>query len=233
MEELLQEIGLTKNEAKIYLKLLEKGNCSAGLIAKFTGIHRRSVYDSLDRLIKKGLIGYIKNNNKKSFEAVNPERLVNYVKEKENSILEVVPKLKELQNKVKEPQETTFFKGKYGLRTIFEDQLSSKEVLILGASKVAVKLMPYYIHWYTKKRIEKKIKLKIITTKDQDIKKVKLSEIRYLNEKYSNPSAINIFDDKVAIILWSEKNPIAILIKNKEIADSYRKYFEIMWSIAK
>lgn len=233
MEELLQEIGLTKNEAKIYLKLLEKGTSSAGLIAKFTGIHRRSVYDSLDRLIKKGLIGYIKNNNKKSFEAVDPEKLVNYVKEKENSVLEIVPKLKELQNKVKQTQETTFFKGKYGLRTIFEDQLSSKEVLILGASKVAVKLMPYYIHWYTKRRIEKKIKLKIITTNDQNIKKVKLSEIRYLPEKYSNPSAINVYGDKVAIILWSEKNPIAILIKNNEIADSYRKYFEIMWNIAK
>jgi len=184
-------------------------------------------------LIKKGLIGYIKNNNKKSFEAVDPEKLVNYVKEKENSVLEIVLKLKELQNKVKQTQETTFFKGKYGLRTIFEDQLSSKEVLILGASKVAVKLMPYYIHWYTKRRIEKKIKLKIITTNDQNIKKVKLSEIRYLPEKYSNPSAINVYGDKVAIILWSEKNPIAILIKNNEIADSYRKYFEIMWNIAK
>jgi len=59
-----------------------------------------------------------------------------------------------------------------------------------------------------------------------------LVEIKYLPKEFSSHTAINIYADKVAIILW-EENPFAILIKNKSIAESYRKYFSLMWNIAK
>ena len=64
------------------------------------------------------------------------------------------------------------------------------------------------------------------------IKKIPLSEIKYLPNKYENPVAVNIYDDKTAIILWA-KEPIAIVIKNKEIAAGYKSYFELMWKIAR
>ena len=45
--------------------------------------------------------------------------------------------------------------------------------------------------------------------------------------------AINIYGEKVAIILWSKENPFAITIKNKGISEGYRKHFELLWRIAK
>ena len=63
--------------------------------------------------------------------------------------------------------------------------------------------------------------------------RIPFAEIRYLPEKYSGPAATNIYGDKVAIILWSKENPLAIVIKNKEIAESYKKFFELMWRISK
>jgi len=57
--------------------------------------------------------------------------------------------------------------------------------------------------------------------------------VRFLPEKYSNPVSINIYSDKIALILWSREEPLAILIKNKEISRGYRKYFELLWKIAK
>jgi hypothetical protein len=44
---------------------------------------------------------------------------------------------------------------------------------------------------------------------------------------------VNIYRDKVAIILWNEENPIAIVIKNKDISEGYKKYFEMTWKISK
>ncbi len=43
---------------------------------------------------------------------------------------------------------------------------------------------------------------------------------------------MNIYGNKTAIILWAEK-PIVIAIREKEIADSYRNHFELMWKLAK
>ena len=62
-ETALEKAGLTKIESKVYLSLLDLGPSLAGQISKHSGIHRRSVYDALDRLAEKGLISYIVKNN--------------------------------------------------------------------------------------------------------------------------------------------------------------------------
>ena len=153
------------------------------------------------------------------------------MKEKENLILPLIVGLKERYSKTKEKEETNFYKGKEGLKTVFEDQLNSKEVLILGASAKAYDVLQFYFHWYDKKRKEKKIKARIIA-EDRKIKRIPLSEIRYLPEKYASPVAVNIYGEKTAIILWA-KEPIAIVIKQKEISEGYRNYFELLWKMAK
>jgi len=226
-KEILQKLGLTDNEARVYLALLELGPSLAGQISRKTGIHRRNVYDITERLIKKGLIGYIIKNNRRLFEAVNPERLKEVLREQQQELEESMPNLTLLYKKTKEKQETNFYKGIEGLKTIFQDQLETKEILILGASSSAFEILPFYFKWYDKDRVKRKIKVRIIANKDFN-KKIPLADIRYLPEKYANPLAINIYGDKVAIILW-KKPPLAIVIKEQEIAESYRKYFELMW----
>jgi sugar-specific transcriptional regulator TrmB len=233
MTEELKQAGLTENESKIYLALIELGPSLAGGIARKTGLHRRTIYDTIEMLIQKGLVGYIKENNRKLFQAANPERLLEIIKEKENLLSPIIQSLQLKYNSTKEKEETNFYKGKEGLKTIFEDQLSSKEILILGASPLAYETLQFYFKWYDKTRKQKNIKTRIIAT-DKKIKKSKipLAEVKYLDEKYSNPVSVNIYNDKTAIILWA-KQPIAILIKNKEITNAYKTYFELMWKIAK
>jgi len=228
---ILIELGLTNKEAEVYLSLLELGPSLAGQISRKTGIHRRNIYDITERLIKKGLIGYILKNNRKLFEAANPQRLKEILEEKQQALQESMSDLIFLYQKTKEKQETNFYKGIEGLKTVFQDQLNCKEILILGASQSAFEILPFYFKWYDKDRVKRKIKVRIIANKSFN-KKIPLSEIRYLPQKYANPLAINIYGNKVAIILW-KKAPLAIVIKQEEIAESYRKYFELMWKIAK
>ena len=52
----IREAGLTENESKVYLALLDLGPSLAGQISRKTGMHRRTVYDTTEMLIKKGLI---------------------------------------------------------------------------------------------------------------------------------------------------------------------------------
>ena len=234
MKTQLHEAGLTENESKIYVALLELGPSNAGLISRKTGLHRRVVYDTIEMLIKKGLVGYILKNNKKLFQASNPEKILDNIKEKEESIAQILPQMLTLYTQTKEKEETNFYKGKNGLKTVFEDQLSSKsEIKILGASPIAYEILQFYFKWFDQKRVKARIKTKIIFNETMKKPKIPLSDIRYLPEKYSSPLAVNIYGDKVALILWSKENPLAIVIKNAEISQGYKKHFELLWKIAK
>ncbi|MBI2148560.1 helix-turn-helix domain-containing protein [Candidatus Woesearchaeota archaeon] len=104
-EKILEEIGLTKNETKIYLNLLKIGSTTTGNIIKETGIHTSKVYDGLERLMHKGLVSYVIISNVKYFKAVDPERLIDFLEDKKNAInkqeeeiKKIIPKLKLKQN---------------------------------------------------------------------------------------------------------------------------------------
>lgn len=233
--EVLKQFGLTHNEALIYQALLELGPSLAGQISRKTGLHRRTVYDTTEMLIQKGLIGYILKNNRRFFEAASPEKFLDIIKEKENLINNSLSEMMLLYTKTQEKQETNFYKGKQGLKTVMEDQLKqgTKEILILGASPLAYEILEFYFKWFDVKRRKQKIKARIIFNKSDKKPRISLAEIKYLPKKYTSPLAVNIYRDKVAIILWSKDNPIAIVIKNKDVSEGYKKYFELMWRVAK
>ena len=237
MKEQLKEIGLTENESKVYVSLLELGPTNAGLISRKSGLHRRVVYDTIEMLIQKGLVGYIVKNNVKLFQASNPIRILEIIEERKNKIEEVMPKMLDFYIKTREKEETNFYKGKNGLKTVMEDQLDSsknnKEILIIGGSPIAYEILQFYFKWFDKRRVENKIKVKVIFNKTDKKLNISFSEIKFLLDKYTSPLAVNVYGDKVALILWSKENPLAIVIKNKEISDGYRKYFELMWRVAR
>lgn len=233
--ETMKQTGLTHNESLIYKALLEMGPSLAGQISRKIGLHRRTVYDTTEMLIKKGVIGYILKNNRRLFMASSPEKFLDILKEKENLIRDILPEMMGLYTRTQEKEETNFYKGRQGLKTVLEDQLKdgTKEILVLGASSNASEVLQFYFKWFQIKRKEKRIRTRMIFNKTDKKYKIPLSEIRYLPQKYSSPLAVNIYRDKVAIILWSKENPIAIVIKSKEVSEGYKKYFELMWKTVK
>ena len=62
--------------------------------------------------------------------------------------------------------------------------------------------------------------------------KLPLSEIKALPKEYITPAAVNVYGDKTATIVWGNK-PVAFVVENKEYADSFRNYFEMLWKLAK
>lgn len=235
MQQLAEIFGLTQLEAKIYETLLDLGPSLAGLITRKSGIHRRSVYDALERLIQKGLVGYIIKNNRKLFEAVNPARLLDLYKEKEATLQRLLPQLQAKYEQIKEKGEALFYKGKNGLKTVFEDQLViGKEILVIGASSLARDILQFYLIHYNKKRIQKKIKLKLLyASLARKERYIRYAEIKYLPKSYENPATMNIYGNTVAIIHWSKENPFVILIRDKAITEGYRNHFALLWKMAK
>jgi sugar-specific transcriptional regulator TrmB len=236
-QKFLEEAGLTSTEARIYLALLEKGACRAGEITRHTGIHRRSVYDAIERLIQKGLVSYIKTNNRNYYEAAPPDRLLELLKEKEDNIKQLLPELQLLRNFADEKKEVLFFRGKQAIKTVFEDQIKEgKEVLIFGDAVNVNEIVKYYFPHFDKHRIEKSIRVRMLfdesARKENYLKKIPLADIRFIKKGSRAPVSTNIYSNNISIIMW-EENPKAILITESILADSFRAYFEFMWKLAK
>ena len=240
---LLEGLGLNKSEIKIYLALLELGSTPAGPLIKKVAMHRAAVYNILELLIDKGLVSYVVKANRKYFEAQDPDRLLDYINskkqeldEKEEKLKKIIPEL-QLKRKIsKEEQEGTIYKGKKGLRSIFEDILKEKKPwFVFGATgKFKEIFNAYFIHFH-ERRARLKINLKVIfnekVRKEKREGELKLCEIKYLPESYITPSTTYIYGNKIAIILWSEE-PLVFLMKSKQVADSYKIFFDILWKNA-
>ena len=81
----LEKLGLNKNEAKVYLALIYKGQATAQELVKSVGVHRNIVYDNLEKLIDKGLVSVI-NDNKKVFIAEKPSAIIEFLESKKSII---------------------------------------------------------------------------------------------------------------------------------------------------
>ncbi|MGV8169204.1 MAG: TrmB family transcriptional regulator [Candidatus Nanoarchaeia archaeon] len=236
---ILEEIGLTANESKVYISLIELGSSSASQIIQKTGLHRAVVYDLLERLIEKGLVGHVITGRKKYFEATNPQRLKQILKEKENRLDTILPNLLEL-SKFKSILDVKIYKGKEGIKTVFENiiRANPKEWLTLGSGGKTYEIMPYYLEHFHKARIANKIKARglVLNTmqakkRAKDLSKLSLTIVKVLPKGFVTPTVINIYNENVALFSSSENNiPFVILIENKELSKSFKEHFEYLWN---
>ncbi len=239
MEETLRKFGLSQSEAKVYLTLLELGGSLAGEISKKSNVNRSNCYDALQRLIEKGLVSFVIKANRKYFQAETPEKFLEIIKEKERElkekeqeIKEILPELIEKSKASKENPEATIYKGRKGVKSIFEDILRYKEFLVFGSSGKFKETLGPFFSLFQKIIRQNGIKCRLLVSekvRDSDI--VSHAETRFLPENYITLSSTLVYGDKVAVISWTE-NPVGFVLKDKQVADSYRTYFNFMWKIA-
>ena len=242
MESVLYKIGMTRNESKVYMSLLNLGTAQAGQITEKSGVHRRNVYDAIDRLMEKGLISFVIVNNKKLFSPVNPKRFLDLIDEKKfeldtikKDFQRILPEL-ELKAAMQERHDVRFYKGTEGLKTVFEDIIrTGKDYIGYGPGQQLEKVLKHYFRLFVIKRVKAKIRLRLIydEASRKTLKKNPLSDLRYMPDQYSSRAALRIYGDKVTLLLLSEEEPLAVVIKNRAISEGYRKYFEVMWKVAK
>lgn len=245
-EKELINLGLNESEAKVYLKLLEIGSCKAGRLAKELKYNRTTIYKALDNLTEKGLVSFVIKENRKYFEAADPENLKENIKteeeklkEKKETVEKILPDLKQLFKTSKPEQEANIYKGIKGLKTVFNDILQTlkegEEYLAFGVPEHA-QIFWGYFEEFNNVLQKNKVKCKIIfdESAEKNIESCKKYGygVKTLPKEYMTPAEVNIFKNKTAIVLWG-KNPIAFLIKSSDVANSFKSYFNLLWKIAK
>ncbi|MDP3639833.1 MAG: helix-turn-helix domain-containing protein [Nanoarchaeota archaeon] len=243
-EKLLEDAGLTKNEAKAYLTLLRIGKSPSGKIVKEAKIAGGKVYETLYKLLDKGLVEVVIEQNVKQFIAADPQSILLYLEERKEQISEQAKKLGQLVpelQKIKEftePVENVYLvKGFRGIKPVVYDALqkSSGEVRIMGvrSSKDNV-FNTFWQHWHHERvRLHKPARM-IFTDRGTDywkfFEKLKLTKIRSVTEL--SPSAIMVIDENSFIFSY-EKEFTCIHIRSAAIAKSFSSFFEGLWTMGK
>lgn len=228
----LQRIGLSNNEATVYLALLKRASSKAGKISKYTQLNRTTTYDVLKRLLDKGLIGYVVKGKVKYFEVVNPKQLKEFIKEKEFEVNKIFPSLEKLYTIPENKHNVTLYYGYKGMKTIFEDILQEAKInYVLDSEGEFAERMPYFARYFIRQLEKKKIKIKHLVREGRDINPSKTTEVKYAKKKIASEAVFNIYKDKIAILIWTDP-PEGVIIQNKAAADSLKEYFEILWKKA-
>ncbi len=239
----LERLGLNKNEAKVYLGLLRKGQATASELVKSVGVHRNIIYDNLEKLIDKGLVSYVVEGKKRKFIAEKPESIVEFLETKkkllENEIrsaTNLIPEINAILSTNKTEQETFLFRGIRGIKKILQEMLSSKEFWIIGVSNASVETLGE-TYWTNFNNIRKTRKIKEHLLFNADFKNTVginkiLSESKKLPPELIQITEIMIFEEQVAIIVYSGE-PIGVIIKNREVFNTFRKQFDFLWNLSK
>ena len=230
-KEILSKIGLSKAESIIYLSLVKLGNITVKEVSKDTGFHRTNIYDILEQLKEKGLVSFSKKGKVLYYQSTDPRNLFSLLEEKREILNDLMPNLEKLNSLTKDKINVSIFKGKEGMKNVFNDMRRERGTIYgLGIKGQLRAELPTYAEQFLRDLKLSKRKYYGLYDKEENISPI-FTEIRILPKKVSIPVATHIYANKVLITIW-EPDLIAILIEAKEVADTYKTHFDLLWSIS-
>ncbi len=245
LENLLQKIGLTSKESKVYLSSLQLGQDTAFNIAKKAEIKRSTCYVILDSLIEKGFVTTLKTKKALLFIPQEPAKLLNMLKEKEDSLNEALPELIGLFNLSPQKPKIQVFQGKTGIETIYQeviDSLKKSEVLTFGTLAHFKSAYQNLMKKWYKATKNKRFKIREIITQEafstNYFKKIKENknlnhQIKFLAKDKKIFDNDNIIYANKLAIFSTKKELFVILIESPAIVNTYRILFDLAWQSAK
>ena len=245
---LLERVGLTKGEIKVYLALNTLGESTIGPIGKESKVSKSKIYDILEKLIEKGLVGYVIKEGTKYFVANNPTMILQYINTKEKELEKtreemekILPQLLMQRESAQKKPIAEIYSGWQGITTIRDELMATYKAgetfLTMGCPKAANERLERYFLKFHLLRQKNKVGMKIIYHADAreygNVRRtMKKTHVRYFSKKFSSPHWIDIFPACVLFVMVL-KSPIAFVVRDGQLANSFRSYFEIMWKNSK
>ena len=220
-EDVLESIGLGEGERKVYLALLKLGSVPVQKLKEETNLHRTTIYDFIEKLLNKGLVNYVIQGGTKFFKATHPNKLLEYVREKEEGVQDILPELRKLAEFQKEKITVEVYKGPEGFKTALNDLLREKKDYVgfgINESMFRERFGTGMDQFFRK---EKKlgIKERMLTYETAPfVYGYSHISYRYLPKESFNPTSTFVYGSKVGIIIWE---PLTFIrIDNAQLADS-------------
>lgn len=185
-------------------------------------------------------------NRQRLLAGQNPNRLLTQIRlqkkdleEKERSLKDILPELKGLIDLSCGLPKIRFFEGKAGIKFIRDDIIKSKGLNCIEEFipvDEAYRLFPPHkrdhrqkmvkmLNHTAPKMIYTSLNGRVLSNRNTII------ERRFISpEKFPLSCEMNLYGDKVGIAVFKRK-PVGVIIEAREIAESLRSIFYVLWNI--
>lgn len=239
---LLQDFGLSTNESRVYIALLESGwELGGSDIARKATLPRQYVYTALPLLREKGLLVEIPHGKQSRYKAVPQGEIEKIAKRR---LVEAEKLVQELStfSRVGYEQDFEVIQGeeaiqRYELRVAETLGTGDWEYIIGGASDGFAKLMGSALNRYLNEKKKKGIGVKYIGNGDErDFYKKFIGftsnqEYRFMERLPKGVAHMVIRKDSVSFYTFL-KPPLIYIVKSEVVAKSYEQFFLMLWDMA-
>lgn len=237
--EALKDVGLEEKEARIYLALLELGEATVLLISKKSGIKRPTAYLVLESLEMKGFINRSAHGKKLLFIPQHPQKLLTEAELQLKEMQEVVPTLESLFLKSSGRPRVMIYQGKEALDRVYDELFVVRgEVFFIDTHSLSLDVFPRTFKKLDYVTLSSEFKIRELIAESEDgrrfAQKVRgpFYGVRFLPPALSPfETDIGIFGTRV-LITSVKKEFFTVGIESEEIANAFRKIFEVLWNTA-
>jgi len=235
-QDILGHLGLTTQEAAIYLSLLQSGPALVSSIARSTGLHRPTVYQVLPRLIERELVTVFPRKKQKMYVAEAPEKLEHLFERFSEEFHDVLPELTRLHATGSTRPVIKFLEGKKGIMFVFTDivrTLKRGETFYRYSSRKATTRGDAYLPpIYRELRDTKQLQRWVIT--NEPVSKEKRPRLERAVKLI--PREFDLFEYDVTQLIYGHKvafvdynTQTALVIENPLVARFQKKIFELLF----
>jgi sugar-specific transcriptional regulator TrmB len=241
IREILEQFGLEKNEANLYLAALPLGTAPASRIALKAKIPRSTARFILDKLVERGLVMKGTQANTQLYTAENPTKILSIIAQQEeqlnrrkSQIQKSMPELQQLYNPDTKVPAITYYSGIDGIKRLLEHNLKHpSNIVSFGWGDYFNIKIPTIVDTFRRLAQKYFIGKKISVLRPPKYRESYTNNDQMKNGYYSQieefPIDIQITDDYLSIISIDDGNPVWILIQHQTIAKSFKMIFEEIW----
>lgn len=239
---ILSELGLSQNEAKVYVAALSLGPTSVLKISEAAAIKRTTVYSVVQSLKQQGLMRIELKGFKELFVAEDPEKLEAIFAARREKLKLALPEFSALYN-LKGGQSTIkYYEGLQAIKGIYEDLLlevgPQEDYLVISDMEQWRELDQEYFSKFWERRYKARIKPRILLTNSEAARQQQKAapafeaQVRMLPEGTKLPTNLIVTGKKV-VIIQMQSPLLAIVIENPSVTKMHKEMFELIWNSGK
>ena len=240
---IFEYLGFDNKSVQFYLSCLKAGKTTINEISKDINVPRSTCYLILEKLTKEGIIFETPFGRKRTLVAMEPQNLINILKNKSEEsqntyslAKEILPKLNSISPFSKRPK-VRFYEGFESIKQIYLEILEeAKEISVFCLMQPTDQVVLDFLHnRFLNKVIKKGIKTcEIVSDTKKDFEYIKkystpINKIVQISKEFNTDTDYMIWNDKVAFISYGTNIPVGIIIEDKEIVKFEKMRFKLLW----
>ncbi len=235
---LLKEIGLTDEEAAVYLAGLSLGKTTILKLARATEIKRSNVYRIVETLKNRGLMSMGLAGLKNVYIAESPEKLEIMLERRTKELKSQLPELLGLYNLKGSESLIKYYTGVEAMKQLYRETLrdikSGEDYLVITNQEKWHAIDPSFAQSYIEDRAKLNIKTRLlfqdspIAREHKKFERNFNEEVRILPERTALNVDTILMPNKLIVLDLGEPY-MTVVIENKSIVDLHKEMFELVW----